>query len=121
MTTAQVSEAPLGLVVDDEPALRPHHRGDAGASRMRAITVVDPEVVVEAVAAKRPALTLLARKIEVARPLGAGPEENRHARIRPLAGSLAPQRTLITTAARIVGASRRSFVLAGGGKPPTAP
>ena len=47
------------------------------------------------------------------------PEENR--RIRPLAGGLARQRTLITTVARIVGDSRRFLVLAGGRKPPTAP
>src|SRR5438445_8826369 len=49
------------------------------------------------------------------------PEENRYARIRPLAGGLARQRTLITTAVRIVGDSRRFLVLVGGGKPPTAP
>ena len=63
----------------------------------------------------------LPRKIEVARPRGAGPEENRYARIRPLAGGLARQRTLITTALRIVGDFRRFLVLARGGKPPTAP
>jgi hypothetical protein len=57
----------------------------------------------------------------VARPRGAGPEDNRYARIRSLAGGLARQRTLITTAVRIVGNSRRFLVLAGGGKPPTAP
>jgi len=39
----------------------------------------------------------------------------------PLAGGLARQRTLITTAVRIVGDSRRFIVLVGGGKPPTAP
>jgi hypothetical protein len=48
-------------------------------------------------------------------------EDNRYARIRPLTGGLARQRTLITTAVRIVGDSRRFLVLAGGGKPPTAP
>jgi hypothetical protein len=57
----------------------------------------------------------------VARPRGAGPEDNRYARICPLAGGLARQRTLITTAVRIVGNSRHFLVLAGGGKPPTAP
>ena len=57
----------------------------------------------------------------MARPRGAGPEENRYARIRSLARGLARQRTLITTAVRIVGDSRRFLVLVGGGKPPTAP
>ena len=44
-----------------------------------------------------------------------------YARIRQLAGGLARYRISITTAARSVGAFRRFLVLAGGGKPPTAP
>ena len=59
------------------------------------------------------------RGIATGRPLVN--EDHRYARIRPLAGGLARQRALITTAVGIVGDSCRFLVLAGGGKPPTAP